>query len=266
MSNGPFRRRVPGIVPLIAFAVFLCAGGPGRAETLPQPPCGNVPYPPYPDIEASPDVGNWDRAKSSRDWTPPSCTGWTEAGFTTLTATAARFRNSTGPEGLLRRLGAISKLKGMRYWSTTHKRWRTLIVDAYALAGPDDDRAREDFSPGEMTEGETLYFHQEDNLTGKAVYRMRILSASPDRLVIATENISAVRYLLMPVFPPGGVQAVTFLDRESEDVWRYYGIMRTGRNASRLTAGYTASAVNRAVAYYRYLADIPTDKEPPAAP
>jgi len=42
--------------------------------------------------------------------------------------------------------------------------------------------------------------------------------------------------------------------------------MRTGKNASLLTAGYEASSINRAVAFYRYLAGIPTDKEPPASP
>jgi hypothetical protein len=95
---------------------------------------------------------------------------------------------------------------------------------------------------------------------------MRIRSASPDRLVFDTENIDAVRYLLMPLFLPGGMQSITFLDRESRDVWRYYSILRTSKNASPLTAGYKASSINRAVAFYRYLAGIPTDKEPPVSP
>jgi hypothetical protein len=62
------------------------------------------------------------------------------------------------------------------------------------------------------------------------------------------------------------VQSITFLDRESQDIWRYYSIMRTSRNASRLTAGSEASSINRAAAFFRYLAGIPTDKEPPASP
>ena len=179
---------------------------------------------------------------------------------------AARFRHASGAEGLLRRIGAISGHTGIRYWSTTHKRWQTLIIDAHALSDATGDRRREDFSPGEMTEGRSLYFQQEDNLSGKAIYRMRIRSASPDRLVFDTENTGTVRYLRLPMFRPGGMQSITFLDRESQDVWRYYSITRTSRNASRLTAGYEASSINRAVAFYRYLAGIPTDKEPPASP
>jgi hypothetical protein len=266
MLNKLHYRRLSGVVPLIVFAAILCGEGSSRADAGPQPPCGSAPFPPYPDLDESPAVRAWDRAESGRNWVPPACTGWTDSGFTTLVATVARFRHDSGVEGLLRRVGAISKYSDIRYWSTTHKRWQTLILHSHALSEAAGDRLREDFSPGEMTEGKSFYFQQEDNLSGMAIYRMRIRSASPDRLVFDTENINTMRYLRMPIFRPGGVQSITFLDRESQDVWRYYSLMRTGRNASRLTAGYETSSINRAVAFYRYLAGIPTDKEPPASP
>ena len=163
--------------------------------------------------------------------------------------TVGRFRLIPGVEALLRRIGAISELAGMRYWSATHKRWQLLIVDAYALSGPDGDRRRRDFSPNEIEEGEYLYFHQEDNLSGKANYRLRILSASPDRLVFDTENISTIRYWLMPLFRAGEMQSIYFLERESQDVWCYYSITRTGKEASTLTAGHDASFINRTVRF-----------------
>lgn len=266
MLKKPLYRKLSVVLPLTVFAAILCGDVSSRADTGPIPPCGSATYPPYPDLENSPAVRGWDRAESGRDWTPPACTGWTDSGFTTLVVTVARFRHASGVEDLLRRIGAISGHAGIRYWSTTHKRWQTLIINAHALSEAAGDRRREDFSPGEMAEGKSLYFQQEDNLSGKAIYRMRIRSASPARLVFDTENTGAVRYLRMPMFRPGGMQSITFLDRESQDVWRYYSIMRTSRNASLLTAGYEASSINRAVAFYRYLAGIPTDKEPPASP
>jgi hypothetical protein len=264
--NTPRTRRLSWIVPLVVFAAILSGAVSSRADTAPQPPCGSATFPPYPDLENPPSVRSWDRAESGSAWKPPACTGWTDPGFTTLVVTVARFRHASGVEGLLRRIGAISGHVGMRYWSTSHKRWQTLITDAYALSEASGDRRREDFSPAEMAEGKTLYFLQEDNLAGKATYRMRIRSSSPDRLVFDTENTGAIRYLLMTMFRPGGMQSITFLDRESKDVWRYYSITRTGRNASLLTAGYEASSINRSVAFYRYLAGIPTDREPPASP
>jgi hypothetical protein len=186
-------------------------------------------------------------------------------GYSTLTTTVARFRYTSGVEGLLRHIGAISELAGMRYWSTTHKQWQTLIVKAQALAGSPPSQRREDFTSEEMRAGDGLYFEQVDNLSGTAVYRMRVAEASADRLVVEVENVSVMRYLFVTLFHPGEMQSVYFLDRESENVWRYYSIARTGRGASRLATGHETSSINRAVAFYRFLAGIPTDQEPPAA-
>jgi hypothetical protein len=178
----------------------------------------------------------------------------------------ARFRFASGTDGLLQRIGAISELTGVRYWSVTHKRWRTLIVDAYALSASQATQRRTDFAPSEMKEGAVLYFEQSDNLSGTGVYRIHIAQASADRLVVEVENVTTLRYLLMPVLHSGDTQLIYFLDRESENVWRYYGMARTGKGANRLIAGNESSAVNRAVAIYRHLVGLPTDQEPPTAP
>ena len=94
---------------------------------------------------------------------------------------------------------------------------------------------------------------------------MLFRSASADRIVIDVENVTTIRYLFITLFHPGDMQSICFLDRESENVWRYYSIVRTGRNANALLTGNESSAVNRAVAFYRSLVGIPTDQEPPAA-
>jgi hypothetical protein len=237
----------------------------GYAQLEPQPPCGKEPVPPYPGLDDSAIVKSWSKSDAGRDWRPPACTGWAAVGFTTLVTTVARFRHTSEAEGLLRHIGAISGLAGMRYWSTTHKQWQTLIVDAYALTGLQPSQRRKDFTPDEMKEGKVLYFEQIDNLSGKAIYRMHIAEASADRLVFDVENVSKMHYLLITLFYPGEMQSIYFLDRESANVWRYYSIVRTGKNANRLITGNESSAVNRAVAFYRYLVGIPTGQEPPAA-
>ena len=231
----------------------------------PQPPCGKESIPPYPRLDDSAIVKSWSKSEFGRDWKPPACTGWAEVGFTTLVTIVARFRHVSGPEDLLHRLGAISELAGVRYWSTTHQQWRTLVANAYALTSFQFGQRREDFTPDEMKEGNVLYFEQVDNLSGKAIYRMHIARASADHLVINVENVSTIRYLLIPVLHPGEIQSICFLDRESDDVWRYYSIVRTGKSANALIAGNESSAVNRAVAFYRHFVGIPTDQEPPAA-
>ncbi len=74
-----------------------------------------------------------------------------------------------------------------------------------------------------------------------------------------------MKYMFVPIFRPGEMQVIYFLDRESPEVWRFYSMTRTGSKASGLAAGHDASSINRAVAMYRHLAGIPTDQEPPAA-
>jgi hypothetical protein len=234
------------------------------AQSGPQLPCGKDTVPPYPGLDESAIVKLWSKSDFGRDWRPPACTGWTPVGFTALVTTAARFRYPEDAEGLLHHIGAISQLKGMRYWSNTHKRWQTLVVDAYALTGVQHS-GREDFTPDELKAGKELYFEQADNLSSKAIYRMHIDEASRDRIVFDIENVSIMHYLLVPIFHPGELQSIYFLDRESEHVWRYYSMLRMGRNANGMAAGNESSAINRAVAFYRWLTGIPTDQEPPAA-
>jgi|SRR5579864_3238061 len=248
----------------LVLAVMLLCQAHGYAQSGPQPPCGNEPVPAYPSVDDPAVVKSWNRSEFGRDWRPPACTGWTAEGFTTLVTTVARFRDRSGAQGLLGHIGAVSELAGMRYWSTTHKQWRTLIVEASALTGWLGQR-RTDFGSAEMKKGKVLYFEQTDNLAGKAIYRMHIAEASADRLVFDVENVSTIRYLLLTLFHPGEMQSIYFLDREPDSVWRYYSMVRTGKNASRLISANESSAVNRAAAFYRYTVGIPTSQEPPAA-
>jgi hypothetical protein len=94
---------------------------------------------------------------------------------------------------------------------------------------------------------------------------MHIVEATASRLVFNVENVSTMRYFFIPILHPGELQAMYFLDRESENVWRYYSIVRTGKNANGLIAGNESSSVNRAVTFYRHLVGISTAQEPPGA-
>jgi hypothetical protein len=246
-------------------ALFLWRVEP-RAQTGPVPPCGMESVPAYPELGAASVEKFWRPADVSKDWKMPACAGWTRPGFSTLVTTAARFHYAGGADSLLRRIGAISELAGVRYWSPTHNKWQTLILEATALAGPNAKPVRADFTPDEIRYGDSLYFQQADNLLGKAIYRMRVVESSADRIVFSVENVGAMRYLLFTLFDAGEMQSIHFLDRESPDVWRYYGLVRSGERTSGLVTARPSSSINRAVAFYRHYAGIPTDQEPPGAP
>ena len=165
-------------VAVVSLAVFSCLQAVGLAEPGPRPPCGVESTPRYPDLEHSPAFKVWDRASMGRDWMPPGCLGWSTPGFATLLTTVARFRYSGGVEELLGRVGRISGLTGIRYWSTTRQHWAPLIVSASALAGPEGAHHRQDFSLPELAQGSTVYYQQSDNTSGKATYQLRIVSVS----------------------------------------------------------------------------------------
>ena len=158
---------------------ILCATRTAMRSRDRSRPAGWTPIPPHPSLADSPTVKFWSRAELGEDWRPPACTGWTGEGFSTLVTTAARFRHTSGMEDLLRQSGAISSLAGMRYWSTTHKSWQTLIPDAYAVTNAQGTHRRKDFTLEELKPGKVLYFQQVDNLSGKAIFRLHIVEATP---------------------------------------------------------------------------------------
>jgi hypothetical protein len=198
-------------------------------------------------------------------WVPPACMGWTSHGFRVLIAVAGTFRD--GGNGFIARLASVSAQAGIRYWSVKDKAWEPLVTHSTALTGPDPDSSRADFTAGEVTAGKELFYAQTDNRSsGKVVYRLHVLEASPDRLRFEVENVSPVKFWMVTLFGPGDLQAFHAIDRQSPTTWTYYGLSRTGSGASALTGGHEQSYENRAVAFYRFLAGIPTDLEPPAAP
>lgn len=253
--------------PMLALLVgSLLSSGAIAAAEGPVPPCGEPAFPAPTRLGAPPAVRVWTEGDLGGRWTPPPCSRWTAPGFRTLVAVAGSFRQPGGAEALLARFGAVSQAVGIRYWSVTGKNWRQLVLDAHAVDAPETGRPRADFSPAEMASGRDLAFSQTDNVAGQALYRLRVLAAGPARLALETENASPVRRFLVPLFGPGDLQTLYVLDRQAADVWTYYSLTRTGRRASALTAGHEASAINRAIAVYRHVAGVATDREPPAAP
>src|SRR6266852_4661273 len=103
------------MIRLVLLAMLVCQTA-ARGQAIPHPPCGDDAVPAYPSLNRSPVVKFWSEAEFGRGWKPPACTGWTETGFSTLITTVARFRYAAGSGDLLRHIGAISQLTGMRYW------------------------------------------------------------------------------------------------------------------------------------------------------
>src|SRR4029077_12201770 len=104
--------------------------------------------PAYPPPEALPVIAIWHAgALAQGKWQPPSCTGWAPASRSKLVITLnGSFHFDGMMDQLLARIGAISQLRNVQYWSTTDKKWRPLAYDASALTGPNAKDRRADFS------------------------------------------------------------------------------------------------------------------------
>jgi hypothetical protein len=253
---------------LAGFVSALLLFAPGAQAAGPQPPCTASAASEYPPPDSAPSVVIWHQKDLEQGhWHPPSCTGWpADSPSKLLISLTGSFRFNGSMNELLARVGTISALQRIQYWSTTDKKWGPLSNDASALTDPDPKSRRRDFSAAELGKGADLYYWEDDVRTGPAVYRLRVLENTPERFVISSDNVTPIRRFFFTLFRPGALQSVLIVQRVSPGVFGVFVLSRSGMGASMLTGGHDDSYVNRAAALYRWLAGIKTDQEPPAAP
>lgn len=244
------------LVPLSGAAAQTAPG------TVPRPPCGSTPYPAWPDTPGQLTIATWDEQQLPA-WQPPACTGWQAGGFSVLLAASGRLTGPEGTSAILQRLGRISELAGLRYWSVSRDRWTTLIDRAHALTGPDPDARRPDFSPDELQTGrDHFYWQREPTTSGSAVYAFRLLEHSPQRLVISVRNVGPVRWLGITLLAAGRAESIYVVERLSEDQWGYYQLTRLGHGRHEWLPVTRASYANRAIALFSHFAGLPEGAVP----
>jgi hypothetical protein len=251
-------------------AIFLFLGPASAAELskFPRPPCAVQPVPDYPRVGEEPNAKLWSESDLGPDWTPPNCTAWQRGAATIVSGLAGHFRYPGNAETLLARFGAISSFGKIRYWSVTDKQWNNMFVRAVALDGPDPKKTRGDFSAAELRAGGKFYFVAADNRSGKdAVSRLHVSAADSAHFVVETENVTPLRWTFLTYAAPGDLQTWYFLDRDNGGAWRYYSLTRVLYASSLFSSVIpNESYINRAVAMYRHILNLPPDRDPPAAP
>jgi hypothetical protein len=258
-----FGPRTRGLATVAALCAVITIS---RAETSAFPSCdADLPPSFYAPIGAAPNIQIW--KQPSLAGLPPqaACLGSAAPDLRMLVTVAGTFENAGGAPAILARFGEVSKLLAVRYWSTTEKKWRPLVLAAAALTTRDSGVPRDDFTNAELQRGQDVYFSQRDSRgAGEVTYRVRVRESSRARLVIETENVTAVRLFALTLLKPGGMHALYFFEERSRGIWTYYGLTRIAEG-SWLISGHENSYINRVVALYRHITGIPTDLEPPAA-
>jgi hypothetical protein len=226
------------------------AGANEPSETSPQLPCdGAAAFPAYANLGAEAALKTW----TGLQWHAPRCLGWPAERYRFVIALAGRIE-AADDAALRRRIGAVSTARGLRYWSVTEGAWRVLIKDAAALSAPGGAR-REDFAADEIHAGAALHFVEEDNRSPAPVaYRMRVLEATRDRIVVETENVTPIKRFLVTLFPPGSLRAAYVMTRLDGNSWGLYALSASSGEASEMIIFAKSSHINRARALYGHFA------------
>ena len=243
-------------VVLAALSLLIAVTVPAMAQSASAtPPCGVAPVPAYPPLGAPPAVltGAGSGLPASIDMT--SCVHWDARGMSLVVLLAGRFKDMGGVEDLLARFGAISRRPDIRYYSVKDAKVEPLVTAASAVAGPDGETHRGDFSPVELADGAPHYFVQEDNRsTGEVIYSIRTQLVTASRLVLTVENITPVKSYFIRLFDPGDLRATYYLDQLGPGVWGFYSV--AGIQESTVTGSHHESYANRAIAEFNHMATL----------
>lgn len=255
MSTGSALRRA------VATACFsVLTAGSGIAADGPTPPCtaGAAPAPAYAALGEAPAFAVW---HGSGIAVPGDCREVPGGKLTFALSLAARLDGSRTFDDIAARIGAVSAMKTIRYWTVSNDAWRDLIDDAAALAGPDTALRRPDFSAAEILSGRTHYVALDDNRsTGVNVFSLTAHTEGPERLIVTMTNLSSLDFGPFTIFDKSTLHAAHFIERLADGSWGYYALWSV---TAEDIGDPEKSFLNRANALYRFFARIQTDREPP---
>ena len=98
---------------------------------------------------------------------------------------------------------SVSKMQGMRYYSTSHKQEEVLYKEAHLIAGPNDFTRVEDDTAG-SADGKTVYCVLHDNSFGKASYKLDYFER-PDEVSGTFENLGPLKVGPIKAITPGNL-------------------------------------------------------------
>jgi hypothetical protein len=254
------RRQVLQVLPGLA-----AIGGPlawaGPATAAEPSMCGAAPPPAYPAHDKPALVQSWLRG-GHQDGPLPDCGGLRTRDFELLVRLTARFESTQDAAAMLARLGTVSSLKGLPYWSYTDKKRQVLIRESYAVDNPASMKPRADFSPAELRSGAALFFAQSDNRAASLVpYSLQLLSAGPERLMLRVENVADLRYMGLMVVGAHELQWVMALEPLPNGHWGYRSLLGICNLGLGRAEQHRLSNLARSVAMFDHLAGRQTEIE-----
>jgi hypothetical protein len=261
-------QRLVGLFLLVAFASFQTSAGAQSkfgGFSL-NPPCGGPPQPAYAAPGAPPVIATWTEEDANRAaWQNAPCLHW-PPDRTRLAAALSAVLHAGSLDDLLARYGALSQYSAIRFWSTMHQTWEPFVVQAGFTDGVEAHYTHPDLRPEDFVAGRQFYYYEIDPRTGRTIHRLSVNQRTADRIELSTENMTAMKYSMFTIFEPRGLRSATFIERRGPNEWGYYQAIGVGEGSDFIAVHSASPYVNRLTALYRYMAGLPTDSGPPAAP
>jgi hypothetical protein len=221
-------------------------------------------HPTYPPPNAPPSVQVKELADGAVPPTGGACFANANRAATWITVSSV-VRAPLSPDELIKRFGAISKLPGVLYWSTTDQAWRPMVSAAMAVDSAGSAEARADYSIDELAAGISHYYRVTDTRTYDSInYRLRMWASPAGQILVETANVDSIKKWGITLYKADGLHTLYYLNERSAGRWSYYSITRAVP-ATFLAKGHDKSYVNRAIALFRHYMGMPVTGEPPAA-
>ncbi len=262
---------VQRIFVLIVLAVLSASLAPAWAQSPLQgfamrPPCDGPPHPAYAAPGGPPLIASWTEEDLNKAaWQLSPCLHW-PGGRIRMAAALAAAVHAPSLDGLLARYGALSQYKAIRFWSTMHQMWEPFVAQAGFTDGPEARYTNPDLKPEDFVAGREFYYYEIDARTGRTIHRLTVRQRTADRVELSTENLTPIKYSMFTVFEPGALRSATFIERRGAGEWGYYQTIGVGEGSDFIAVHSASPYMNRLTALYRYMAGMPTDGGPPAAP
>jgi hypothetical protein len=231
-----------------------------------HPPCDGPPQPAYAPVGASPVIATWDERNANKTaWQASPCLQWS-GGKTRMATALSVVLHASSLDELITRYGALSQYSSIRVWSTMHHAWEPFTTHAGFTDGPSAAVTFPDPKASDFVTGKQFYYYEIDPRTGRTVHRLTVGQRTADRVELITENVTPITYSMFTLFEPHGLRTATFIERRGPQEWGYFQTIGVGEGSDFIAVHSASPYVNRLTALYRYMAGVPTDGAPPAAP
>ena len=147
---------------------------------------------------------------------------------------------------------SISTLKGIQYYSHTHKKIRVLFYDSYVIASPERPTRVKDPVLHKLRNYDKIYIFQNDSTFGKNILVVEYRVNNNSSISIRIENINTMKYLFIPLIPPHNMVTYMVVIPGSNSIL-FYGLSFSNfKNIVPVGKENVVSFYNRLIAMYNW--------------